>query len=309
MPHPKNQPVTFAELFQQSHPDREVVYKKAGDEALKYFLFYPPGFRAGEAIPAVVWFHGGGWTAGDANVFFPHARYFAQRGAIGVSVAYRLVKPDGPTVGDCVADAKSALRYLRSHAAELGIDPKHIAALGDSAGGHLAAALATVGGFDDPGDDLSVNAMPDLMVLFNPVLDLTYAGFIRTVMGGAAMDKHATPEQATPSDAQLALAKKLSPLNHVARIPPTLVMHGAQDRIVPAGQSEKFCTLARAAGNSCEFALLPNARHAFVVARYTAAEAAVVDVLRRTDVFLVTHGWIKGTANLEVSAEPAWKLR
>ena len=71
----------------------------------------------------------------------------------------------------CCADAKSALRYVRAHATELGIDPQRIAAAGGSAGGHLAAFTALVDGLDDPQDDLAVSCKPNALVLFNPVFN------------------------------------------------------------------------------------------------------------------------------------------
>jgi len=80
------------------------------------------------------------------------------------------------TLHVCVEDAKSAIRWVRAHAKELGIDPAKVIAAGGSAGGHLAAATALVPGFDSAGDDLSISAVPDAMVLYNPGTNPSLSG-------------------------------------------------------------------------------------------------------------------------------------
>ena len=149
--------ITLKDIINGGPPTREVVYKKVGDVGLTLAVFEPADAKPGDRRAAAVWVHGGGWTAGDDRAFYPHARYYASRGAVGVSINYRLIRAGGPTAFDSFADCKSAVRYLRAHAAELGIDPARVAVLGDSAGGHLAGCLGTIRGFDDPRDDTAVS--------------------------------------------------------------------------------------------------------------------------------------------------------
>ncbi|MEM8713895.1 MAG: alpha/beta hydrolase fold domain-containing protein, partial [Planctomycetota bacterium] len=83
----------------------------------------------------------------------------------------------GPRPTTCVEDGKSAVRWIREHAAEIGVDPGRLAAGGGSAGGHVAAAIATVNGFNADQDDLSVSCVPEALVLFNPVFDNGPGGY------------------------------------------------------------------------------------------------------------------------------------
>jgi acetyl esterase/lipase len=146
-------PAWFAE---DREPDRRLAYKQIGDLALPMAV-YLPNDRAGvdDRRPAILCLHGGawaGWKPGsdwrtfDGSVFAEHARYFARRGLVAATISYRhVLRPreagfeQGPSLFDLVEDCRSAVRYLRQHAAELGIDPQRIAVIGDSAGGHLAA--------------------------------------------------------------------------------------------------------------------------------------------------------------------------
>jgi len=297
--------VPMAEFMRES----SIVFKKTTAGDLRLYQFTPDGFKPGDRRAAVVCIHGGAWRAGGADVFFPHARYFASRGAVGFSIEYRLLKPEGPTVADCLADCKSAIRYIRAHACELGVDPMRIAVIGDSAGGHLAGALGTVQGFDDPADNLKIDAVPNAMILCNPIVDMTEGGWICFVIGGRALDKNPAPEAKQPNAEQTQLARRLSPLFQVrAGIPPTLLMHGLDDRVVKVDQARQFATAMRAAKNRCDLELIEGARHAFIVPRYSAPESMVVDAIRRADKFLCSLGFLQGEPTLEVSPTPAWTV-
>jgi len=300
--------ITLTDLLQDPAPPRPLVYKQAGPEALKLYVFSPSDTQARH--PAIVCIHGGGWSGGTADTFFPHARYFAARGAVGVSLEYRLIKGTSPTVADAVADCKSAIRYLRTHAAALGIDPARIAALGDSAGGHMAACLGTIDGCDDPQDDRTVSARPNALVLCNPIVDMAEGGFIKHIIAGTALERHPPAAATQPSPTQLNLARQLSPLHHIAPgQPPTLLMHGLDDHIVSADQSRLFTAAMIQAGNRCDLVLLEKTRHAFIVPQYTAPEPVVVDALRRADTFLISLGYLSAPPTLQLSPTPAWPAK
>src|SRR5210317_2600573 len=124
-------------------PDKAVVYKKVGQVELNIHVFNPPDYAASDKRPAIVFFFGGGWNGGSPSQFYPHCAYLASRGMVAMSAEYRVKTRHGTSPRECVKDGKSALRWIRIHADDLGIDPNKLAAGGGSAGGHVAAATAT----------------------------------------------------------------------------------------------------------------------------------------------------------------------
>jgi acetyl esterase/lipase len=111
----------------------------------------PAGFPPGR--PAVVMIHGGYWIVGDRNAYAQACRMAAGEGIVAVTIDYRLANGNPHNFWPAQAvDAQLAVRWLRVHASEFGIDPSHICALGDSAGGQIALFLGAVG-HTVPGDD------------------------------------------------------------------------------------------------------------------------------------------------------------
>ena len=142
----------------------ELIYAGASDRELKLYVYQPHARKLETPLPAIVFFHGGGWVGGSTAQFLHHCEHLAQRGIVAIEADYRHLdksKKDPPLI--CVQDAKSAMRWVRSHAAELGIDPDRIASSGGSAGGHLAAFVGMVDGSDDPQDDTKVSAKSNAM--------------------------------------------------------------------------------------------------------------------------------------------------
>lgn len=192
---------------------------------------------------AIVLFHGGGWTVGEAAWMTPVADLATGVGMVAVSVEYRLSVPGGDvTPFDAVADARAALRWVRAHADALGIDPARIAAGGISAGGHLAAAIAAL---EEPFGD-AVSARPDLLVLWSPAVAVSRDGWLRRLTGGPAQ------------------AATLSPDLHVhAGMPATVLLQGEEDSVTPAAGARAFCDRLRAVGSDCELHAYPGVGHLF----------------------------------------------
>lgn len=258
-----------------------IIYKQVEGRDLKLLVEKPPGWKAADQRPAIVFFFGGGWVGGTPEQFRPQSTYLASRGMVGLRVEYRTIpKGDsGPPV-ICCADAKSAMRYVRSHAAELGVDPRRIAGAGGSAGGHLAAFTALVPGLDDPQDDLKISCRPDALVLFNPVFDNSPGAWGHGRTGSRW--------------------REFSPAHHITKgAPPAIVFLGAQDKLIPVRVVENFRQEMQKAGSRCETRIYPGAGHGFFnMAPY------LNQTLEAADVFLTALGWLKGPPTL-TAEEPA----
>jgi acetyl esterase/lipase len=259
---------------------RAEVYQEVGDVKLSLHVFEPEGGpRTGR--PAIVFFFGGGWTSGSPAQFEPHCRHLAARGMVAITADYRVASRHQVKPTACVADAKAALRWVRTHAERLGIDPRRIAAGGGSAGGHLAAATATVPGLEAAGADLRVSAVPDALVLFNPALVLAE-------LPGLDLSGFGTR---VPEERLGAPPRALSPAHHVRPgLPPTIIFHGEADTTVPYATAAAFTRLMQAAGNRCELRGYPGQPHGFF--NHGRAEGKYAETLAAADDFLVSLGWI-----------------
>lgn len=123
------------------------------DPAQQLDLCLPASKQAGR--PAILLIHGGYWTMGDKGMYAALCKGAAGQGFVAAAIGYRLANGDPRNRWPAqLVDAQLAVRWVRSHAAEFGIDPAHICAWGDSAGGHLAVFLAALD-HTVPGDDAS----------------------------------------------------------------------------------------------------------------------------------------------------------
>ena len=257
------------------------TYKRIDGADLKVWLFYPSGAPAAGAqagpLPAIVFFFGGGWRGGSPEQFVPQCRHLAARGMIAAVADYRVASRQQAKPAECVADAKSCVRWLRKNAERLGIDLRRLAAGGGSAGGHLAAAVATLPGLDEPGEDLSVSCVPDALLLFNPALMLAPFGTVG--MQGFGADLTAARFGCE--------AQAISPVHHVRKgLPPTLIQHGRADTTVPYVTAETFVAEMKKAGNRCELVGYDGQPHGFFNA------SKYDETLAEADRFLVSLGYL-----------------
>lgn len=225
-----------------------VGYKTTPRGRLKLFLARPPARFAGPR-PCVVFFHGGGWRNGNPKQFQAYAERLAEHGVIGISAQYRLMTEEQVLPTEAVQDARSALRFVRAQAAQLGCDPQRIGAGGGSSGGHLAVmtavlttqvgpegkALPAPGGIDDPADNLAVSPRPAALFLMNPPLNL---------------ERYDRP-------VPMELRRPLSPTQLIdASLPPTWIFQGTADKVVPFAQVTEFRDRAKALG-AAEVTVVP----------------------------------------------------
>ncbi len=238
----------------------DVVYAEVDGVALRYDHYRPLGVDA--PAPAVVFVHGGGWMRGDPSQAAGNALHFARSGIATISLSYRLAPAHRfPAPLD---DVRHGLRYVRAHAAELGIDPARIVLLGLSAGAHLAMLAHLAGGVAQlapqlPPELREVSEDVQAIVAHYGPYDLSRRAalppeldMIGALLGARGED---------PEWVRLA-----SPLQHVASATapaPALLVHGTGDTLVSHRESERLHRALTAAGHASELLLLEGAPHAF----------------------------------------------
>jgi acetyl esterase/lipase len=200
------------------------IYKSVGTTNLTAHVFRPE-VSDRTARPAIVLFHGGGWVAGSPEWVYDAAKRYAGYGAVAVAAEYRLSDQKTITPLDAMADARDLIRWMRRNAAGLGIQPDRIAAYGVSAGGHLAASLAT---FDDHAS------------------------------GQPSGQPSAIP------NAGRASAADASPDEHVDKVlPPMAIFVGGSDTLTPVAGTRRFCGRVNERGGHCEIHVYPGVGHLF----------------------------------------------
>ena len=262
------------------------IYKRVGGTALPIHIYSPDARGAGDSRPAIVFFFGGGWKGGSPGQFENHCRYLASRGIVAMTAEYRVLSRHGVRAAECFRDARSAIRWVRQNAERLGVDPDRVAAGGGSAGGHLAGALGTIAGFDEAGEDSTVSAVPDALVLFNPVLVLAPVEgadlpFAAAKMAGMPYRMGVDPE-------------RLSPWHHIhSNQPPAIIFHGKADTTVKYFTAKMFADKSKDAGNRCELVGFEGQSHGFF--NYgKGGNKMYVATVERMDRFLNTLGYLDG---------------
>jgi len=274
-PSPRPRPFTYPPSLDGATVE---TYKEIDGTALKVWIFTPAGKTpAGTKRPAIVFFFGGGWTNGSPSQFERQCRHFAERGMVAMTADYRVASRQHVKPAACVADAKSCLRWIRKNADRLGIDSNRIVAAGGSAGGHLAAATATLPGLDESGEDTRISAVPNALILFNPAL--VFAPF-------PGLE---SPNYAKSFDAERlgCEPEAISPINHVTgHLPPTLILHGRADTTVPFATVDAFAAEMKKKGNRCELVGYDGQAHGFF------NNARYAETLAEADKFLVSLGYL-----------------
>lgn len=240
-------------------------------DSLTLHIFKPQNVKAGEKRPAIVYFFGGGWKLGTPIQFYRECAYYASKGMVAVSIDYRIEYLHRSTPFDSFEDAKDAMRWLRNYALDYQIDPDKIVVAGGSAGGHLAAALGTIGS----DEAVSPDYKPNLSVLYYPVIDMVSRGY-----GFPEINKD---------------FEEISPLHHVSKATPsTLVLLGTKDPIVSVNAVESYRDKLLHKGVDCELHLFEGAGHPIFLYRKPLTEE-YYKVLKLTDAFLQRHGFLSHT--------------
>jgi acetyl esterase/lipase len=245
-----------------------VVFGRAGSRDLRCDLFFPPD-SAGERV-GVVLVHGGAWAKGDRSQLRSYGIRLARQGILCAAVEYRLSgEAKWPAQ---IHDVKAAIRYLRANSRELGVDPSKICVSGHSAGGHLAlmaAATPNLAEFEGHGGHPDAGSEVAACIAFYPPTQLygqrppsSYAPGLFEAGAGEEIARRASP---------IAYARK--------DFPPTLLLHGNRDELVPWSESANLHRALAEAGAGVELHLYNGAPHAFDVTREFARHCAEVMLL------------------------------
>jgi acetyl esterase/lipase len=265
-------------------------------------------------LPLVIYIHGGAWLGGDQRKSGAFTDWpavlgsIAARGYAVASLSYRLsgeARFPAPAI-----DVRTAIRWLKAHATDYGIDPTRVVLWGGSAGGHLAAVAATgchLNAFDPPAPPTGSGAPPagpdplrgispcvQGLVTWYGVFDLATIAAQASAAHLAGAGTHADPDSAewrllgcnpaTCRNGEVALA---SPVAHIDRdTPPTLMIAGTVDRQVPHEQSEEMAKALTASGVRNRLLLYPGIDHSFIGATPAATRKASLDALAATLAFI-----------------------
>jgi acetyl esterase/lipase len=241
-------------------------------------VFFPENHDPMKArVPCILLFHGGGWGNGDKKTFYYDCKYFASRGIVAATANYYMhTKEERQKLPDnvsrktaCVTDAKSAIRWMKEHAGELGIDPEKIVVGGGSAGGHVSLLSTLNPGNNDPADSKEFDTSIVAYVLFNPALsegDVEY------------------PE--------------INALNYLRKdFPPAIVFFGTKDKWKKGWDVAHTKLKKLGAGNRVRLWLAEGEEHAFFN-KQPWKDLTIIEA----DRFLTSLGLLKGKPTLKAPA-------
>jgi len=253
--HPKNTPkVSEGVLFRS-----RVAIGKAGERNLTGDVFTPEEIP-GSLRPAIVFLHGGSWMHGSASQFHFHSDYLAKKyGFFAISVDYRL--SGEARFPAALQDAKCAIRWVRSQAKKLNIDPDRVAICGGSAGGHLSSMIATTAGvrkYEGNGGHKKFSSHANAAVFFNGEFDMWDLVAKKSLID--AMNKFIG---GSPTE----MPERYDELSSIKRIdkntPPTLLLHGTEDKCVSHEQSIAFYKRLKKVGVHAEVEIYEGKPHAW----------------------------------------------
>jgi acetyl esterase/lipase len=243
-----------------------------GDLAAHFFVPHDHNPEV-DRRPIIVFFHGGLWDTSMPTQFVPHCHHFAMRGAVTVTVEYRVRnKQEQVSPVHALEDATMIQLFLKTNAQHLGIDMEKIIFAGAGSGAHIALCCATLPRIgNEPGEQFR----PAALFLFSPVVNVTKKGI--------CADRFESDKE----------AKAYSPSEHAKQkgLPPCLIFHARQDRVVPFEQVERFAKLYAKKKNECELMEFQTGGHTFF--NYNSHQHNYEVTLRAADHFLVDLGLLE----------------
>ena len=257
---------------------QEYIYKIIGVDTLKLSVYQPEGVK--NKYPTIIFYFGGGWNGGSITQFQDQAKYFTSRGMVSILVDYRVKNKHNTSPFEAVKDAKSAMRYVKTHAKELKVDTNKIVAAGGSAGGHLAAATTMLSGLNEDSEDTSISIKANALVLFNPVVDNGPGGYGYDRIGDRYLE--------------------FSPMHNITKgAPPTIFFLGDKDKLIPVSTAKEFKAKMEAVGSRCEVFIYENQEHGFFNKGKQKNDKCYIETVYEADVFLEFLGYLKGKPTIK----------
>ena len=252
----------------QSQPasvQRDIVYGEVEGQKLLLDVY---GADPAVMRPAIILVHGGSWSSGSKSDLGFAASALARRGYVGFSINYRLLKDGKNRFPAQLDDVQRAVRWVRARAAQYGVDPARIGALGASAGGHLVALLGTTDTRDNSDASLApyssrVECVVDLYgpTDFTPALE---PANLERMAADPSAGARIVREFLGPLPEAADNYRAASPLTHIdKKTAPFLIFHGAKDTLVPLEQSQRMDDALRKAGIESQLIVFPDAGHAY----------------------------------------------
>lgn len=252
--------VVPAELLANLETHTNLTYASYGDRELQLDLYRPKG--ESKKLPVIICIHGGGWFQGNRPSMRPLAQALAAKGFVTVTISYRLSgeKKFPAQIEDC----KAAVRWLRANATKYGIDKQAIGVTGLSAGGHLAALLATSGGvkeLEGDGGNATESSAVQACIAMGAQSDLE-TDRIRT-LSSTPSNPHYRPFLGGTLDEIPKVYALASPRHHLDKSdPPLFFMAGEQDD--PSTHADEMRSDMEKLGVPTGLKIVPNAPHAFL---------------------------------------------
>ncbi len=235
-----------------------LIYARYGSRSMELDLFSPQGRGP---FPAVILVHGGAWITGNHKMENPFAMELARRGYVAATVEYRL--SNEAKYPAQIHDLKASIRWLRANAKRYQIDPRRIAAIGASAGGHLVALLGVTNGmskFEGDGGNLKASSVVQSVVDIDGTATFVDPGNIEKEIKGP-LDTNTRLIGATFKE-RPDVWREASPITHVnVKSAPVLFINSSGNR--PFQQREEMSAKLKALGIVSEVVVIPDTPHPF----------------------------------------------
>lgn len=228
--------------------EKDVVFGTTGNRELKGDIYHPP--NRGDIHPGLLIIHGGGWYSGDRNQLRYYGIQMARYGFVGVACEYRL---SGEAAWPAqIEDVKAAVRWMRANAGRLTIDEGKICVTGNSAGAHLALMLGCrAEAFEGAGGNRQVSSR---IAAISAIYPPTQIRFNKNEVENKLLGESGNDE----------MAVKASPIHYAEKgFPPTILIHGNADQVVPPGESFNMYQALHKVGVDVELHVFDGAPHAF----------------------------------------------